>query len=193
MASIHLWECPYFNAFNWFFVEFHFVSLRICILISVFSWIVDLLLHELLNQKSVFLDTFCYIVCMLRFTGWRGGCHDWLFCFHREWYVKVACTKKSKLFKILKNPHETFVLWLGQKWKCIFDFKKWWLTVAIFTAYYSDKRIVDFIISISNSTWLEAEGTCQAMNGTLWGEDKLDLLLYLRILAHQKISWYKLY
>ncbi|XP_022326953.2 uncharacterized protein LOC111126537 isoform X1 [Crassostrea virginica] len=62
---------------------------------------------------------------------------------------------------------------------------------SVFTvnAYYSYKRIVDFIISFSNSTWLEAEGTCQAMNGTLWGEDKLDLLLYLRILAHQKISW----
>lgn len=110
------------------------------------------------------------------------------------WMVcQSSLYKKVKAFKILKSPHETFVLWLGQKWKCIFDFKKWWLTVAIFTAYYSDKRIVDFIISISNSTWLEAEGTCQAMNGTLWGEDKLDLLLYLRILAHQKISWYKLY
>lgn len=66
------------------------------------------------------------------------------------------------------------------------------LIKKILQAYFSEERIVDFTIIMSNSTWLEAHSTCLSRNGSLWGEDNTDLFLYIRILAHQKTSWYVL-
>lgn len=77
--------------------------------------------------------------------------------------------------------------------KTVHSIRKKSLIKNILQAYFSEERIVDFTIIMSNSTWLEAHSTCLSRNGSLWGEDNTDLFLYIRILAHQKTSWYVLW
>ncbi|XP_061187983.1 serine-rich adhesin for platelets-like [Saccostrea echinata] len=56
-------------------------------------------------------------------------------------------------------------------------------------AFFSKEVITDYTINISNSTWLEAEGTCLSWNQTLVGHGLKDSYLYLRILAHRLTAW----
>ncbi|XP_062608186.1 mucin-5AC-like [Saccostrea cucullata] len=62
---------------------------------------------------------------------------------------------------------------------------------SIFTerAFFGKEAITDYTINLSNSTWLEAEGTCFSWNQTLMGRGLEDYYSYIRILAHRQTTW----
>lgn len=108
---------------------------------------------------------------------------------------KNICTLIYIALQTSPNLNNSYIIFFLKTVHCISlrPSEKKSLIKNILQAYFSEERIVDFTIIMSNSTWLEAHSTCLSRNGSLWGEDNMDLFLYIRILAHQKTSWYVLW
>lgn len=107
---------------------------------------------------------------------------------------KNICTLIYIALQTSPNLNNSYIIFFLKTVHCISlrPSEKKSLIKNILQAYFSEERIVDFTIIMSNSTWLEAHSTCLSRNGSMWGEDNTDLFLYIRILAHQKTSWYVL-